>query len=279
VKQVKVGLVIQNNGPSAVENVHRLPAAVEALGYASLWFTDHVIGVRAYQPVYGPTWVEALTALAFAAACTSRIRLGVGVLVVPYRQPVYTAKVLATIDQLSGGRLVVGIGVGWSRSEYRALGVGDRYEERGAYTDEALAVMQRCWQGGWFGFAGRWTQFREIEFSPVPVQQPHPPLWVGGMSRPALRRAARFGDAWHPTGISAEEVARLGDELDRLAGRPVPRTVRIRVEPAMGPEELRALLNRYAEARVSEAVVDIKTEDTMEFLRAAERLSSFAELL
>lgn len=269
---MKLGLVIQNTGPAAVENVRRVPAVVEALGYASVWFTDHVVGVRAYEPVYGPTWAEALTSLAFAAACTSQVRLGVGVLVVPYRQPVYTAKVLATIDQLSGGRLLVGIGVGWSRSEFRALGVGDHYEERGAYTDEALAVMQRCWQGGWFGFAGRWTQFREIEFSPVPVQRPHPPLWIGGMSRPALRRAARFGDAWHPTGIPPEKVARLGDELDQLAGRAVPRTVRIRVEPTIGRQELRALLARYAEARVSEAVLDLNTEDTKEFLRAAERL-------
>jgi probable F420-dependent oxidoreductase len=270
---VKVGLVIANTGTNAIENVQRWPAEAESLGYSSVWFTDHVVGLKAYAPRFGPIWMESLTSLAYAAAGTRSIGLGVGVMVVPYRNPVYVAKVLATIDLLSEGRLRIGVGVGWSRSEYKALGVGDLFDERGKYTDEALDVMRQCWAGGTLGYQGKWNNFREIDFLPAPVQKPHPQVWVGGHSKPALRRAAEYATVWHPMGLSPEEFTNVGDELDELAGRKVPRSTRILVPADIDPRELSDQLSGFAHAGCIEIAVDLDTEDAALFQRSAERLA------
>lgn len=254
---MRVGLVIPNTWPGAVDSVRRMPRAAEEWGYDSVWVTDHVIGVDAYAPVYGGVWAEALTSLAFMAGTTSKVRLGVGVLVVPYRDPVYAAKVLATIDQLSDGRLTVGVGTGWSRSEYRALGVQDKFEPRGKVTDESLQVMIECWKGGEVGWQGEHFGFRKIEFEPTSIQRPHPPIWVGGQTAPALRRAAKFADVWHPTGLAPEQVKELGEQLDEKAGRKVPRSIRMHAEAA-NIDGVLDLLHAYAEAGCIEAAVDFR---------------------
>jgi len=142
---------------------------------------------------------EQLTTAAFIAAKTSCIRLVLAVMVVPHRPAVLAAKMLSTIDVLSGGRLTVGIGAGWLQAESDAV-VGTPFVERGRVSDEYLMAFRQLWTEESPRFAGTWVKFGEIFFEPKPVQKPHPPIWVGGESGPSLRRAARFGDAWYPIG-------------------------------------------------------------------------------
>ena len=271
---MKVGLVVSNHGLNAVENVQTWPTRAEELGFSSVWFTDHVIGLTQYAPRFRTEWMESLTSLSFAAARTTTIGLGVGVMVVPYRGPVHAAKILATIDILSEGRLRVGAGVGWSRSEYKALGIHDRFDDRGAYTNEALDVMRKCWAGGLLGYEGTWTNFREIDFLPLPVQKPHPEIWIGGHSKPALRRAAEFATVWHPMGLTAEELELAGNELDAIAGRQVTRTTRVLVPASIDIDELTDSLIGFAKVGCVEVMVDLDTQDPEEFAEAAERLAA-----
>jgi probable F420-dependent oxidoreductase len=244
------------------------------MGFSSIWFTDHVIGLKAFQPRFDANWMELLSSLSYAAARTSSIRLGSGVMVVPYRNPVYAAKVLATIDQLSDGRLNVGVGVGWARSEYKALGAGALFDERGAYTNEALDVMFECWKGGVLGYAGRWTKFREIEFTPTSVQRPHPAIWVGGHSGAALRRAARFADVWHPMAMPAEEYAATAAALDAMSDRKIRRTVRILVKASVDMGQLADQVQEFGEVGCDEIAVDLETGDADEYRASVKRMSA-----
>jgi len=136
-----VGLVVTTNEPGAAQLVQQLPARAEQWGYDSLWVTDHTVGVRAMGGVYCDYWLDALTALTWIAATTSRVRLGTGVMVIPHRNPVLASKMITTIDVLSEGRVDLGVGTGWSRVEYRALGVESLFAQRGPVTDEAIEVM------------------------------------------------------------------------------------------------------------------------------------------
>jgi probable F420-dependent oxidoreductase len=235
---MKIGLVLRNSGRDAVMTVQRLPKHAEDAGFDSLWFTDHIIGARSFEPVYEVEWLEALTALSYVAASTSRAALGVSVLVAPYRDAVYAAKVLSSIDNLSGGRLIVGIGTGWSATEYRAVGRIGSFVDRGAVTNETLEVFRQCWGAKNRGSEpeelerdGAHFAFRKVIFAPTPRQENGPPLWIGGQSGRALARAARYGDAWHPTGLSPTQVREAGDRLNESAGREIPRVPRISVEP------------------------------------------------
>jgi probable F420-dependent oxidoreductase len=269
---MRLGLVASNVGPDCIRTVREVPGFAESMGFSSVWFTDHVIGLKAYQPVYRGEWAELLTSMTWAAAHTTSIRVACGVMAVPYRDPVLAAKMLATLDHLSGGRLIVGLGTGWAYREFEALGKGPSFERRGAATDEAIDVMLRCWQGGTFGYQGEFTSFKEIEFAPTPVQQPHPPLWVGGQTGRALRRAAKYADVWHPTRISPAEVRDGGERLDELAGRRVTRSIRLALSPDT-QEEILATVDEYLAIGCEDFVVEIKRETTDEILREAERLA------
>ena len=212
----------------------------EALGYDSAWFADHIViprNVRAAYPyavdhvsTFNPDrpFHEMMTTLAFLAGCTERIRLGPNVLIVPYRPPLYTAKQLTMLDVLSGGRLTLGVGVGWMEEEFEALGVPP-FAERGAVTDEYLRLFKTLWTEEHPTFNGKYCQVSEIGFLPKPVQKPHPPIWVGGHTGPALRRTAELGDAWLPLGTFPPVIFRPDElkpkidglrELTRQAGRP-----------------------------------------------------------
>jgi probable F420-dependent oxidoreductase len=213
---------------------------VEALGFESIWFSDHVViprnvrstypyavdGVSTFDP--NSSQLEVLSLLMFLAGCTERIRLGPNVLIVPYRPPVLTAKVLATLDVLSAGRLTVGVGVGWMEEEFEALGAPP-FAERGAVTDEYLQLFKTLWTEEHPTFSGKYCHVADLGFFPKPVQKPHPPIWVGGHTLPALRRASQLGDAWLPLGTFPPVVFRPDDlkpkigrlrELTREAGRP-----------------------------------------------------------
>jgi probable F420-dependent oxidoreductase len=152
-----------------------------------------------------------LTLAAWLAAVTARVRLVLAVLVVPHRPAVLAAKQLATIDVLSGGRLTVGIGAGWLKAEFDAV-VTTPFAERGAVTDEYVAAFRTLWTEKKPTIAGRYVHYDGLLLEPKPVQEPHPPIWVGGESGPSLRRAARLGDAWYPIGSNN---AHLLDSLPR----------------------------------------------------------------
>ena len=201
----------------------------EQLGYDSVWVSDHVVVPHANVVNFGETIFDPLVTLAVLAGATSRVRLGTTVLIVPYRNPVVTAKMISSLDALSGGRVVFGIGAGWVAAESAALGVP--FAERGAMTDEYLQAMQELWTARAPTFAGTYTQFSGLVFEPKPVQKPHPPIWVGGHSRAALRRTAQFGAAWHPINRPPAELPASRAEHARhcqASGRAVPPALTLR---------------------------------------------------
>jgi probable F420-dependent oxidoreductase len=187
----------------------------EQLGYDSVWVSDHVVVPHANVVNFGETIFDPLVTLAVVAGATSRVRLGTTVLIVPYRNAVVTAKMISSLDALSGGRVVFGIGAGWVAAESAILGVP--FAERGPMTDEYLRAMRELWTSPAPSFSGKYTQFSGLVFEPKPVQKPHPPIWVGGHSRAALRRAAEFGAAWHPINRPPAELRSGRMELLRLS--------------------------------------------------------------
>ena len=228
---MQIGFNLPNSGPlSAPATMARLAREGEALGYDYLTLTDHVVLPDMKVPGYpysesGEFYgadpavrQEQLVALAWIAAQTTRIRLVSAVLVVPHRPAVLTAKMLASIDVLSGGRLVVGVGAGWLQGEFDALGTPP-FAERGAVTDEYLLAFRALWGEERPHFEGKYVRFDNIVLAPKPVQKPLP-IWVGGESPPALRRAARIGDAWYPIGTNRQHpldsLPRLRAGIDRL---------------------------------------------------------------
>jgi len=212
---MKFGVWVPNCRHLATPEIIRTTAVrAEQLGYDSVWVSDHVVVPRANIGYLGEGVFDPLMTLEVAAGATRRVRLGTTVLIVPYRNPVVTAKMVSTLDALSGGRVILGIGVGWMAAESAMLGVP--FAERGAMTDEYLAAMRELWTSPDPSFTGTYTRFRELTFEPKPVQKPHPPIWVGGDSRAALRRAAEIGAAWHPINRSPEQLRAGTAEIARL---------------------------------------------------------------
>src|SRR5439155_22062847 len=166
------------------------------------------------------------------SATTACLGICDSMLIMPYRNAVATAKSLETIDRMSGGRLIAGVGAGWNEAEFAALGVP--FHERGARTNEYLRVWQACWAPGKVSFAGRFFSFSDMHVSPKPVQQPHPPIWIGGASDAALRRAARFGAIWQPTPLPLAELVErqtaLQQACDQIGRLPIPTRMSFRVE-------------------------------------------------
>ena len=205
------GVVLPHVGPHArehvVERMQTVARQAEALGYHSLWAADHIVMPTHLTSKYpyhpegkfpidpAENFLEPLTVLGYVAACTTTIRLGTGVLIIPYRNPVVTAKTLATLDVLSRGRIILGAGVGWMTEEFAFL--NSPYHERGARTDEYLRAMKALWTEEEPAFQGRFLQFSDLRCEPKPVQKPHPPIWVGGHSKAALRRTATLADGWY----------------------------------------------------------------------------------
>ncbi|MDA3040457.1 MAG: TIGR03619 family F420-dependent LLM class oxidoreductase [Actinomycetota bacterium] len=221
---MKVGLNLVNFGPAAdPETLGGWARLAERLGFHSLLTSDHIavtpdVGERYPGPFYEP-----LGLLGWLAGVTERIAIGTTVIIVPYRNPLELARSLANTDQLSGGRLIFGVGVGWARQEFAALGVP--YHERGAMTDEYLDLILRHWTESTLTFTGRFVSCVDVDTSPPP-RQTTVPLWVGGGSDAAIRRAVQFGTAWHPIRIRASSFAersipRLESIADEM-GRPRP---------------------------------------------------------
>ena len=209
---MKYGFTLPGRGPLASpERLGIIARKGEELGFDALLTGDHILVPRNISSVYPYTEggefpgspsgesMEQITLLSYIAGQTSKIRLVTSVLIVPHRNPLIAAKSLATLDVLSGGRLVVGVGVGWMREEFEALGLPP-FEERGAVTDEYIRAFKVLWTEDNPSFEGKYISFDDISFLPKPVQKPHPPIWVGGESRPALRRTAELANGWYPLG-------------------------------------------------------------------------------
>jgi probable F420-dependent oxidoreductase len=211
---VEFGFSLPGRGPLARPDLLlKIARQAEVLRYSSLFVTDHVVlpasAARSVYP-YSPTgrlaggaaqdYLEPLSLLAYLAHATARIALGTSVLVVPYRNPLVVAKMLATIDVLSRGRVILGAGVGWLREEFEAL-AAPSFEERGQVTDEYLRLMRAAWTTDPVTFEGRFYAVREVHVLPKPVRKEGIPIWIGGHTAAAVRRAGELGDGWHPIGL------------------------------------------------------------------------------
>jgi probable F420-dependent oxidoreductase len=263
---MRVGLFAPLGNPFGTpEYVHALGTAAEERGFHSLWAAEHVVLFDQYASKYpyaadgripagGENGIlEPFTVLAFLAAGTNRIRLGTGICLVPQRNPVYTAKEVAAIDWLSGGRFDFGVGVGWLAEEFAACGTP--FERRGARTRDYLAAMRSLWCDPVSEHRGEFYSFPPLRMYPKPVQRPHPPIHFGGESDAALRRVADLGQGWYGFNLLPEEVPSHLARLDGFLARRGRRRSEIQVSicPYMrpvGPDDVA----RYAEAGVDQLI-------------------------
>lgn len=210
---MRYGFYLPTRGPTATrEGILALAREGERLGLHSAMIADHIVFPVRSDSAYpytvdgrfpgGGDALETFSILGVVAGATEKLRLVPSVLVLPYRNPVLTAKMVASLDVLSGGRVTLGVGVGWLKEEFEALESPD-FERRGAVTDEWIAIYKQLWSQSPATFAGKFYSYSDIRCEPFPLQKPHPPIWVGGHSRAALRRTARHGDGWHPVGAIA----------------------------------------------------------------------------
>lgn len=285
---MRFGVAIPQSGPFVDTDVqHRLAREIEAMGYDSLWVSDHVI-VPAGEGYIPEVMHEPLALLAWLAAETSTITIGTSVLILPYRDPVFTAKFAASVDVLAGGRVVLGVGAGWHEREFGALSAD--YSARGAVTDEYLRVIRNLWETETSSFAGRWKRYDDMRMFPKgaagrtgPI-----PIVVGGNSPASVRRAGELGDGWHPINLSpaqlGEGVARYRDACARF-GRE-PGTVILRHMPggrttpegrpplSGSPEEQAADLQAYADVGLDELMLSVGARTPDDLLARLERFQT-----
>ena len=230
----------------------------EDAGFESAWIGEHLIMPVTFQSKYPYTadgrfpaalevpFQDPMMALTYAAAVTSRIRLATGIFVVPLRNPITTAKSVVTLDVLSNGRVIFGVGVGWFAEEFAAAGVGAHFKDRALRTREYLELMKALWTQDDPVYEGKTFSVKGVRFNPKPVQKPHPPIVVGGTSELALKRTVRYGDGWYGIARSMEEartlIGRLR-ELERSSGRsrPVEITLSLRTGRPLTADEVRQL--------------------------------------
>jgi probable F420-dependent oxidoreductase len=301
---VRFGIALPNYGPLASpETLGRLAERAGACGADSVWVSDHLVAPVRTASVYpydrrpDPTpgdmgviehFYEPLVTLAYLAGRVPTLRLGVSAYVMPYRNPVVTAKQIASLDALSGGRVLLAIGVGWLREEFAALAVP--FDDRGPRTEEYLAVCKALWAGGEAHFEGRTYRLPPVRTGPLPVQRPHPPLWIAGNSPRSIARAARLGDGWHAIDLGPDELAPAVQRLQALAARAGrdPRTLTVSLRAAVLPgsdgprplsgarDKIRRDLDAYARAGVGYLVASLQrstsiddTERTLETVAGA----------
>jgi probable F420-dependent oxidoreductase len=230
---MKFGVMFANVGPfGQAEGLTHLAQTAERVGFESLWTVEHVVVPKGYQSPYpyAPTGKmpgpeespipDPLVWLSYAAAVTKKIRLGTGILILPQRHPVYVAKEVATLDQLSGGRAILGIGIGWLREEFQVLGIP--FEERMARTDESIQALRSLWKDGPSTFDGAHYRWAPLESNPKPRQRPGVPIVVGGHTPGAARRAAHLGDGFFPARPDnlVELIRILRDECGKIGRDP-----------------------------------------------------------
>ena len=255
---MKFGVTIPNNwGIEDPQQVLAFGPLAEELGYDSVWVMDHLFNdgyIR--ERLDGKPYYNPLATLSYLAATTKNVLLGTSVLVLPYHNPIELAKYTATLDQMSGGRVTLGVGVGAMTEEFNALGIS--MKRRGSLTNECIAIMKELWTKEDPSYHSRRWNFSNLKFSPKPLQKPHIPIWVGGASPGALQRAATMGAGWHPSGVVAEDYSisrRNIQERAMAAGRDpesLTWSARVEVEAHGAPSSDRAA----SRARISGSNVD-----------------------
>lgn len=288
----------------ASEDLIRFSRQAEALGFYCITVADHVIVPRNISVPYPYTMdgkypgtgyhLETLTTMSFLAGATQRIRFLTSVMIAPYRNPVITAKMLASLDVLSQGRVIVGLGVGWMKEEFENL-KAPAYQERGRVTDEYIKAFRELWTSEKPSFNGKYCTFSNIIFLPKPVQKPAIPIWIGGHSKQALRRAGELGDGWHPIGgvptipLEPDDVRkdlRMLEEYAHAAGRD-PREIRVALKGSLfdrekqispgqrrrfmgSAEEIASDIRDYREAGVDTMIFDVRRASSTETLERME---------
>ncbi len=285
---MKIAYSLSNNqGMEDAHGVVDLAVRAEELGYESVWASEHVFNVSyVYDRIGNRPYYEPLTMLTYVAANTTSIGLGTSVLVLPYHNPIRLAKVAATLDVLSKGRLMLGVGVGVIEEELEAM--GSSFKDRGAISDEAIAIMKELWTKEDPSFQGKYHRFTGMKFTPKPVQKPHIPIVIGGTSRAAIRRAARSGTTWHPTALAPQALAEGMDYLKEQAvkaGRD-PSDISVSVSAAIGsthnhnryslgeePEEILERSQKYQEMGLERLLISPNTRDQSQLRPIMEMLA------
>ena len=309
---MEYGFYLPNSGagvePNALSDIAKLG---DRLGFFCMVMPDHVLQPNQVNSTYPYSltgdileagqsgdgeWPEQITTLAYLAGITDQIKLVTSVMIIPYRNPILTAKMLSTLDMLSKGRLILGAGVGWMEEEFELLDT-EPFAERGAVTNEYLRAFIELWTSDNPTFEGKYVNFSDITFLPKPVQKPHPPIWIGGQSKPAIRRAAQIGNAWHPVGAIpaaplepeelAENLALLHDYAEK-AGRD-PSQIQVSVKAPLydsnnsdgsrrrftgSPDEVRQDVQTYADVGVTHLIFDFRTADPHQ---TEDRMAQFSE--
>ena len=291
---MKYGVCIPHYGrPIDIKGLTEMAVKAEEMGFDSVWVTDHIIvpHVIPERPeiVYRHDMLEPLALLTHLGAVTSRVSLGTSVVILPYRNPVILAKTIATADVLSQGRVIFGAGVGWLEGEFQALNAP--FANRGSLSDEYIKLLKELWTNPTPTFHGDHFQVSDVTFSPMPVQNPHPPIWIGGRSRRAARRAVELGDYWHPTMMGPQELAKHAAYLRRYSesiGRESPPRVSFRATvnfnhtatrdqrpPLHGTvEDMATDLRNYSQAGVDHAIFEISGDTYADKFKAMERFIS-----
>jgi probable F420-dependent oxidoreductase len=288
---MEIGCHLPTQGPVATpEALVTFASRAEAHQMASLWVSDHVVFPKESGGRYpggrfphapDTPYLEPVAVLAAASMVTQHARLGSSVFILGHRNPVVMAKMLTTIDTLSQGRLICGVGVGWWAEEFAALGVP--FKTRGRQADEIIQIFKELWTADEPQFRGEFYRFSKIGFAPKPVQKPHPPIWVGGNSPAALRRAVAMGDGWHGTQQGPEELSgtidRLGQAADK-AGRPfdtleLSLRIPLRADALQGsPQEIIDRYCAYKKLGLSHLVVDFRRNDLSQMVETLEFMAT-----
>jgi probable F420-dependent oxidoreductase len=278
-----IGCHLPTQGPVATrEALVTFAREAEKRRIASLWVSDHVIFPRSTTGAYpggrfphppDKPYLEPVVALAAAAMCTTHARMGASVFILGHRHPVVMAKMLTSIDVLSNGRLICGVGVGWWKEEMELLGAP--FHARGRHADEIIRLFKELWTADNPSFAGEFFQVRDVGFAPKPVQKPHPPIWVGGESAGAFRRVVTLGDGWHAVGRSPRDMAAsLGRlrEAAEAAGRPfetLALSARVTLNDALldrGPQAVIDLLAEYKRLGFEHVLAEFRRDDLSRML-------------
>ncbi len=294
-RPMRYGLCLPNfTTLASTEAIEAAAAAADRLGFADVWTTDHVLVDGSSDAADYRTTFDVLEVLAWAGAKHPGLGLGTSVIVVPQRNGVVVGKQLATLDALSSGRVIAGVGVGWSEAEFANLGMAERFSVRGAYLEETILLWRHLWSGSREPFHGRFHNLTDFVFGPLPAQRSSLPIWIGGRNDAALARAGRLADGYHSSATSPEAFARripVIREAAQAAGRPLPTlSARVRVafdEPAessaarpyaiRGDDEgIRAEIAKWEDLGVEHLALWPGGETLEAYLAAAERLARVA---
>ena len=299
---MKFGVILPNLGGLAnPPTLTRLTVRAEELGFDGAFVSDHLVlpttpGSRypyrsdgAFPLRPDEKILEPVTTLAYLSAVTSRISLGFSVLVLPYRHAVLNAKMLSTLDVYSGGRLIVGVGVGWMKEEFDVL--DSDYENRGQVTDEHIRLLQSLWRRDEPDFAGNYYRFSGMTMYPKPAQRPYPPIWTGGITRRAMRRAAHLSDGWHGVRLAPDEIGEIGKQLEELLAETGREEVNFDVSLRTGmdltnsplpqnrlpmrgsPEQVAEDARAYEGSGLTYLVIEPRARDESEFISQMERFA------